>query len=355
MITSTVTYKSKILLKNEIIDGFITIDNNSITYVGTKAPSSNYIEINDAIIAPGFIDIHCHTSMKNTAVDNPEEVASFHLSHGTTTMLLTYYRDIPHNRLVECLENLKKVIQTRPNVYGAHLEGPYLNANLGFGVGTNDSPNPNFYREYIKSGVVRQWTCSPEIAGTPEFIKEISDAGIVPAIGHSSANFMQVKKAYDSGARIATHIFDATKAPEPLYDGTLEVDFNEACMLMPDMFCEVICDKNWIHVRKQKFDLLIKTVGIDRIVAITDMFALGSPDDGKDVNFIGLDLNGTKLTMDKIAKNLFESGYNLIDIFKITSYNPARALNLLDRGEIAVGKRADLILIDENAKFIKVL
>ena len=188
-----------------------------------------------------------------------------------------------------------------------------------------------------------------------ELIKLISSEGIVSSIGHSAANYKEVKAAYENGARIATHLFDATKAPETAYIGTLEVDFNEACMLMDNMFYEIICDSQWIHVRKEKLELLIKTVGIDRIVAITDMCAINSADDGLDVNLTGNILNGTKLTMDRVALNLFSAGFNLCDIFKMTSFNPATALNLSDRGEIAVGKKADLILVDDKARFIRVL
>ena len=43
------------------------------------------------------------------------------------------------------------------------------------------------------------------------------------------------------------------------------------------------------------------------------------------------------------------------DIFKMVSYNPARALNLLDRGEIDIGKKAHLCVFDEQMKFVKVL
>ena len=164
-----------------------------------------------------------------------------------------------------------------------------------------------------------------------------------------------IEKAFENGARITTHIFDATKAPVSPHIGTLEADFNESCMLMDDMYYEVICDQGWIHVRKEKLDLLIKTVGLDRVVAITDMSVKDTVDDGLDVSFVDGILSGTKLTMDKVASNLFNGGFSLNDIFKMTSLNPATALNLTDRGEIAVGKKADLILVDEKAKFIKVL
>ncbi|MBE6548629.1 MAG: hypothetical protein E7667_07140 [Ruminococcaceae bacterium] len=352
---NTVIYKSKILLESGILDGYLSVCGGVIEYVGTERPMGEICEISDGIITPGFIDIHCHSSNKNCASEDPIEVANFHLSHGTTTMLLSYYRDIPHERLLSCLESTKEAMSKCKNLYGAHLEGPYLNANLGAGYGKNDSPDMERCEEYIKTGVVRQWTSAPEINGVVELIRHISDCGIVPAIGHSEAGYERVKAAYDAGARIATHIFNATKSAKSAYAGTLEVDFNEACMLMDGIFCEVICDSKWIHVRREKLQLLLNSVGIDRVVAITDINAAGVPDDGMDVSLVNGELSGTKLTMDRVAKNLYNGGFSLPEIFKMTSLNPARALGLFDRGVIRKGMRADLILIKENAEFIKVL
>ena len=40
------------------------------------------------------------------------------------------------------------------------------------------------------------------------------------------------------------------------------------------------------------------------------------------------------------------TGSSIVDVFKYASYNPAKVLGLTDRGEIAVGKRADLVVVD---------
>ncbi len=351
-------FKGKIILKDGILDGYVAADGGKIVYIGENRPEVNadteYAE--HGYIAPGFIDIHCHSSRQFSAKDNPAEVADFHLNRGVTTMLLTFYRDIGHKELSECLKKTASAMKTKKNVYGAHLEGPYINASLGYGTGEKLTPDEKIYGEYIKTGIVRQWTCSPEIEGTEKFIENIRSAGIVPAIGHSRASYPQVKAACEKGAKIATHLFDATGCAEPpLYKGTESVSFNEACMLMDDMFYEVILDSEWIHVKKEKLDLLIKTVGENRVVAVSDMSCAGAADDGRDVNIENGDLCGTKLTMDRVARNLFRAGYGLNRIFKLTSLNAARALGLDDRGEIAVGKRAHLIYVDENAGFKKIL
>ena len=348
-----ISYKGNVVTKESVLtDSFVLAENGIITYIGKERPTDcEIVDCTGKYIMAGFVDIHCHASAKNMATDNPKEVAEYHKSHGTTSMLLTYYRDVPHEKLLKCLEEVKALIG-KSNVVGAHLEGPILNANFGTGSGNpQELPDKAKYGKYIESGVVKQWTSSPEVDGVIDMIKDISAAGIVPSIGHSEASYEQVKAAYNAGAKLATHLFDATGIThdESTMDGTEDISFDEACMLMDDMYYEVICDQKWVHVKKEKLALLIKTVGLDRVIAITDSFM----SDGKEDSDINIfydadgkeDLSGSKLTMDRVALNLFNAGYTLPQISKMTSYNAAKLLKLTDRGEIAVGKKADMVFM----------
>ena len=343
------------MLKN----AFLSVENGKIVYIGNDKPEGKITEFTEGYIVPGFIDIHCHAGGKYTTDEDPRAVAEYHLAHGTTSMLLTFYRDIPHEKLLSCLSEVKTMISDGGNVIGAHLEGPVLNANLGTGSGNfQNYPEKDKYVKYIESGVIKQWTSSPEVDGVIEMIKDIAGAGIVPAIGHSKASYSQVLNAYRAGARLVTHIFDATGTTkdERTLPGTEDISFDEACMLMDDMCYEVICDREWIHVKKEKLALLIKTVGIDRIIAITDSFR----NDGNEQSDVNIsygadgkpDLSGSKLTMDKVAANLFRAGYTPCEVAKMTSYNASVLLGLFDRGEISVNKRADLLHLDENMEFV---
>ena len=350
--------KGKIVLKDSVLNGYLSIENKIITYIGATPPKGDIIDFSENFITPGLIDIHCHSSMQYSARENPGEVAAFHLSHGVTGLLVSFYKDTPHDKLLKCLEEVKVAMKSHFNLLGAHLEGPYINGSLGYDDGRkiNILPEKDKYKQYVSSGIIKQWTFSPELDGVIPVIKYANENGIVPAIGHSEASYSQVKSAYDNGAKIVTHIFDATGITDNAeFRGTKDLSFDQACMLMDDMFYEVICDSEWVHVRKEMLDLLIKTVGIDRIVAITDLDISDAEDDGRDIAVVNGQLSGTKLTLDKVCLNLFRAGYNVFDIFKMVSLNPARALNILDRGEIAVGKRADLCLFDKDMKFIKLL
>ena len=355
-------YQGNVVTENAVLEnGYVGVEDGKIVYVGENCPPNGTVfRYPDCYIAPGFIDIHCHAGGPLMAYDDPVGVAAYHLAHGTTSLLLTFYRDVPHEKRLSCLLQVKDLIG-KSNVVGAHLEGPVLNANFGTGSG-NAQPLPADipYDAYIKTGVVRQWTTSPEVEGVPDMIRDIAAAGIVPAIGHSKASYAQVAAAYAAGARIVTHIFDATgttRDPATM-GGTEDISFDEACMLMDDMFYEVICDSDWIHVKREKLALLIKTVGLDRVVAITDSF-LTDGNEARDVNIFtanGHDsLSGSKLTMDRVAANLHGAGYDAVAVAKLTATNAARAIGLADRGVIAEGKKADLVVLDRNMRLLQVL
>ena len=49
------------------------------------------------------------------------------------------------------------------------------------------------------------------------------------------------------------------------------------------------------------------------------------------------------------------TGASIVDVFRYASYNPSRAVGLLDRGEIAAGNRADLVITDHWMQIKKVI
>ncbi len=352
----TTVYHGKIVLPDRVLgSGYITIEDGVITCIGEEAPEGCTPVETEGFVAPGFVDIHCHDCPIVSGYEDPVKVADYHYQRGATSMLLTLYRGQTHEKYLSLIEQVKQALPEMKNLRGLHFEGPYLNGKYGAQSREQDYPKKEEYMEYLASGLFRQWTCSPEVEGTMELIRDVKLHGVVPAIGHSEASYQQVKDAVTAGAGIVTHIFDATGTttlPDS-FRGTLDVSFNEAAMLFSDsLYYEVICDREWVHVRKEKLALLEKTVGIDKIVAITDC-CCGSADDGRDINVVGGELMGSKLTMMGVAQNLHKAGYTMPEIAKMTARNPARAIAMTERGEIAVGQKADLILVDDEYTFIR--
>ena len=96
-----------------------------------------------------------------------------------------------------------------------------------------------------------------------------------------------------------------------------------------------------------------KIKGDDRIILISDSFVEHGPipegyDGADDINFdFAGEIAGTRLTLDQACRNIVNhTGASLCQAFKFASTNPARMLSLTDRGSIAVGNLADLVITD---------
>ena len=120
-----------------------------------------------------------------------------------------------------------------------------------------------------------------------------------------------------------------------------------------EIYAELICDSRGIHVDPYMLRLVRRIKGDDRIILISDCYAADGPippgyDGVYDINFDHTgEIAGSKLTLDIACRNMMKhTGASIVDVFKFASYNPARATGLLDRGEIAVGMRADLVIAD---------
>ncbi|MBR2886118.1 MAG: amidohydrolase family protein, partial [Clostridia bacterium] len=101
--------------------------------------------------------------------------------------------------------------------------------------------------------------------------------------------------------------------------------------------------------------LVKKIKGQDKIILIADSFVADGPplpglEEAFDINFDwGGDIAGSKLTLDIACHNMMvHTGGSVCDVFKYASTNPAKLLSLCDRGKIAKGNRADLVLVDHQ-------
>ncbi len=138
-----------------------------------------------------------------------------------------------------------------------------------------------------------------------------------------------------------------TGAPGALPICTIETDFNAAVLLCDDLYYELICDSMGVHVRREMLQLTKKLVGASRIIGITD--ACGGPSGTGDVNFEDGELNGSKLTMDQVAKNFYAAGFSLSEIAMVTAGNAAKLLGIYsETGSLEQGKRADIVALEKD-------
>ncbi len=339
-------------------NGAVAVEGGRIVYSGDRSDAPVIGQITDfgkSIIVPGFIDIHCHAGGDKWFYEDPAFCANFHLSHGSTSMCATLYRDMSIEDTVKAIADIKAAMTECKNIIGVHLEGPYLNPKYGSMVQEgNVVADPEDYMKLFCDDTVVHVSFAPEVEGTDELLRVLNEKGIVPAIGHSVASYEQVRKAVDGGVKNVTHLFDATGAAisPTRWDGTIEVDFNAACLLCDGITYEIICDKDGVHVRPEMVRLAAKTVGIENLIGITDACADG--EEGSDVNIVDGELTGSKLTMNKVFKNFIDVGFSVNDAVMFTSSNAARLMGLSDRGSLEPGKKADIVVMDNKCDIIKV-
>ena len=147
-----------------------------------------------------------------------------------------------------------------------------------------------------------------------------------------------------------------------MYPECRGVCVDEAVNYNREIYAELICDSRGIHVDPYMLRLVRRIKGDDRIILISDAYACDGPippgyDDVDDINFDWQgEIAGSKMTLDIACRNMIKhTGASIVDVFKFASYNPAKVTGMTDRGEIAVGKRADLVFVDYKMGVKKVL
>ena len=244
---------------------------------------------------------------------------------------------------------------------GIHLEGPFLSPEYKGAMPEHllQSKNIPLIEEYQKAaqGEIRYITVSPEVDGMVEDIPKLKALGIQVAIGHSGADYDTARAAVANGAMASTHTGNAMKLLHQhfpaIWGAVLEDD---------RVYCEVICDGRHLHPGTVR--LILKTKGLDRVVAVTDsIMAAGLPDGEyrlgvNEVVVIDGDAklkeNGTRagstLTSGKALKNLIAfTGRPAEELIPLLTENPAKLLGMDgQRGFIRQGLFADCGVLDEN-------
>jgi N-acetylglucosamine-6-phosphate deacetylase len=332
------------------------------------------IDFADAVIAPGFVDIHMHGGagldvMQASEAEMPH-LGRFLAQHGVTGYFPTTVA-APIDVTCAALERIAKAIeagesgaigngsgdnasQARP--LGIHLEGPFLShARRGVHAPENLAlPTVALFERLWQAarGHVRMLTIAPELPGAPEVIAEAARRKVLVSIGHSDADLNAAQAGVRAGARHATHTFNAMRPLDHREPGILAEVLTD-----PDVTADIIVDG--IHVAPSVVRLFLKAKGIEGSVLITDATAAaGMPDGRYQLGTMMVDvkngmctidgkLAGSVLTMDRAVRNVMEFGsWSLRHAVRAATLNPARAAGLADHyGALASGAEASFVVL----------
>jgi N-acetylglucosamine-6-phosphate deacetylase len=353
--------------------GWVETSGTRIVGCGSgAAPHSPDVDLPDAVVVPGFVDIHVHggggASYTDGNVSDILRAARFHREHGTTTTLASLVT-APVGDLLAAVHAL--VESTRAGtVAGIHLEGPWLSpAHCGAHDHTQlRDPAPAEIDALLAAGngAIRMVTLAPERIGSGDAIARLVDAGVVVALGHTDATYEQTGHAVELGATVGTHLFNAMR---PLHHR----EPGPALALLEDARVTVELIADGVHVHPAMVHAVIEAAGADRVALVTDATAAAGLGDGEfRLGAMQIDvveqvarvrgtstIAGSTATMDQLFRVAAGLGPDrdaaLAAAVQMTSTTPARALGLDRIGSLRVGGEADLVVLERDLQVSAVM
>lgn len=337
--------------------------------VAASERSGKVIDAKGLYAIPGLIDLHFHGCRGDDFCDADKNaiarIAEYEASIGVTA-IAPATMTLQEEELVHVLEvaaEYKKEAKDcrQADFLGINMEGPFISpAKKGAQDERNILPcNTKICERFLEAsdGLVRFIGVAPEESGNAVgFIEQMKDRVNI-SLAHTNADYETAMKAFAAGANHVVHLHNAMPPFSHRLPGVIGAAFDSKHVM-----AEIICDG--IHIHPSVVRATFQMMGADRMILISDsMRATGMPDGqytlgGQDVKVAGK--RATMVSDGAIAGSVT----NLMDCMRIAvkemgipletavacaTVNPARSLGVEDRyGSIAVGRKADIVLLDEN-------
>ncbi|MFI6572909.1 N-acetylglucosamine-6-phosphate deacetylase [Nocardia fluminea] len=371
------------MAEGEIADGVVEFEDGLISWVGDVAnhPAHERLPVpNDDLVLPGLIDLHCHGGagfgFPNADVAGARVAAAHHRAHGTTGLMGSLVSDQPEVLVAQAA--LLAGLVEEGALLGVHLEGPFINA---IRCGAQDPAaiipgDPELFERICVAarGTVRSMTLAPETAHFDELLAAMRRQDVLPSLGHTDADATTTAaRIAEAGGRpvTATHLFNGMPTLHHRSPGPVA-----ACLAAAgrgEMVVELIADG--VHLAPQTVAMVFDTVGADQIALVSDAMAAAGMSDG-DYRLGALDVQvhdgvarlathdgspgaiagGTARLVDVLRWTVDIAGIPLLDAVVAATRTPARVLGLeRERGSLAVGARADILVTDQSLRPRRVL
>jgi N-acetylglucosamine-6-phosphate deacetylase len=333
------------------------------------------IELPGCYAAPGFIDTHlygaggydCMHAAKNPDIAPMSKALA---EHGVTSFVPTT-QSTGRQKLQEVVKALARICKDGDSLPGAvpvgiHVEGPFLSYR-------KRGAHPEQYIRPIDleearaileagEGMVKIFTFAPEHEEAIELTKMLCKADVTPALGHTMAGRVQVLDAIEAGARRCSHLFNGM---EPLQQR--KVGLAAIAMMDDRIWTEIIPDG--IHILPGMIDLTCRCTALDKIIAISNsneaagldvegIFSLGDEHIKVQNGVAVLEGSGDVIAgsincLDENFQHLMEySHLSHEEALAAVTINPATSIGLTDRGQVKPGKRADIVIMDNQHQVV---
>jgi N-acetylglucosamine-6-phosphate deacetylase len=368
--------------------GWISHQDGLITDVGAGRPEQPDHDHGDATLVPGFVDVHVHGGGGGSFTTRDPASAlraiDTHRRHGTTTTMASLVTASP----VDLLASVSMLADLYRDgiVAGVHLEGPWISPHR---YGAHDSrelrdPSAAEISRLLTAGggAIAMVTVAPELPGGLDAVRQLADAGVVAAVGHTDCSYSAADDAIGAGARVATHLFNAMRPIHHRDPGPII-----ALLADPRVTVELIADG--VHLDPALHRYVVRTAGSERVALVTDAMAATGLGDGRyRLGPMAVEvvdgvaripgtptIAGGTATMDQLFRAAvgiwgtcgsdgasddaevpaWPTDEALVHATRQTSANPARVLGRTDIGSLAPGRRADFVALDADLRVTEVV
>ncbi len=363
----------RIIISDNVLENhFLIIEDGIIKDISESFDKTKEYEIIDAennYVSPGFFDTHIHGAGDGVFDTATEEsfttICDIILKNGVTTFLPTLMCNETHIKNV--VRNINSHPEESKRIEGMYIEGPFVNIEKKGGI------NPDYIRkpdvDYLKKiidiadGHLKMMTIAPELEGIDVIIDHLLQNDIIPAFGHSTTDLNTALSK--TGVRNITHLFNAMSGISHKTPGLAALPF-----INREIFAEVNGDG--VHIDNQIIKMCFDNLNSDRIISITDaVVSAGLPygnylydtdkkvySSERGVRYTESDtLIGSCFLIPDILRNLKKvTNAPVYELVKTATLNPAKLLSIdNERGSIEKGKKADIVIFDDDFKIKKVL
>lgn len=377
----------KITNANIFIDGKfhnleVKFNHDKILEIGENLQDDFVIDADGQYVYAGFVDTHIHGGFTRSFFENGHidfsdgedqirYICKELPKHGVTSCVPTLMGEVSKDP-TPLLESTRLIRKVRKDVVGAepfkiHYEGPYLNPLRSGCINPAYQVYPTIEHTLTMTdndiSDVLIICVSPELPGALEYIDWATKQGIHTEVCYTLASSDLVYKAADRGLNQVSHLYNGF---EPLHHRTNGPIV--ACLLDERINAQILCDN--IHVASEWVKLAIRSKGLDKLYGITDMTCFSGLSQGEhDFPYYGkiiidgakvYDSDGTiagsNLTWDAMMRSARDHiGLTMEEIGSLYGENPAKCLNIRDRGKIEVGRLPDFTIMDKDYNVLKTI
>lgn len=378
-VPTTRAVRGRVVLADRVLaDGVVRLTGDRIVEVG---PARRGDPEPVGTVLPGLVDIHCHGggghAFASTDAAEIRAAADFHLGRGTTTVVASLVTDTLE-AMTQQTAALAGLVRGglgaggtaggdgADPVSGVHLEGPFLAPTRrgAHPAGLLRAPDPAALARLLAAGGghVRHVTLAPELAGYDGLAALVRAAGAVVAVGHSDAEAATAAAAFAAGARSVTHLFNAMRGWQHRDAGVVPAAL--AAAARGEVVCELVADG--VHVDAGTVAAVFALVP-GRVALVSDAAPpAGLPDGDHRLGAVALRVRdgvartpegalagGSGALLDVVRFTHRQAGVPLAVAVAAAAAVPADLLGL-DAGRLVPGARADLLVVDDELRPLRV-